>query len=94
MGAGQTFKLIVTFKGGSHTYTYLLVRKPGSRGGPWYTTGTGDTGYFANWEALIEWLRSDNIIGHSALIRMEEGTPNLSLPNKGKVRYPLGGKQR
>lgn len=94
MGAGQTFKLIVWFRGGRHTYTYLLVRKPGPKGGPWYTTGTGETGFFENWAALVEWLRSDNITGHSALIRMEEGTPNLGLPNKGKVRYTLGGKQR
>lgn len=94
MGAGTTFKLIVQFRGGTHLYTYLLVRKPGMRGGPWWTTGTGDTGYFPNWAALIEWLRSDNVAGHSALIRMIEGVPDKGLPNKGKVRYPLGGKQR
>lgn len=87
---GNTFKLIVTFKGGRHTYTYLLVRKP-QRGGPWYTTGTGDTGYFENWEALIEWLRSDNISAHSALVRMVDAT-RVS-PFDPNIRYRLGGKQ-
>jgi hypothetical protein len=87
---GNMFKLIVSFVGSAKVYTYLLVRKPGGRGGPWYTTGTGDTGYFENWDALMAWLRSDNVAGHSALIRMDEAT---SLPHK-PVRYPLGGKQR
>lgn len=92
MKAGTTFKLLVQFRGGSHTYTYLLVRKPGPIGGPWYTTGTGDTGYFANWGDLVEWLRSDNISGHSALIRVAEAERKSSYD--AKVRYALGGKQR
>jgi hypothetical protein len=92
MKAGTTFKLLVQFRGGSHTYTYLLVRKPGPVGGPWFTTGTGDTGYFKNWGDLVEWLRSDNIVGHSALIRVAEAERKTSYDPK--VRYHLGGKQR
>lgn len=92
VSAGSVFKLIVRFRGNSKLYTYLLYRKPsGSRGGPWYTTGTGDTGYFENWDALIAWLRSDNVSGHGKLTRLveAEARPGTLDP---KVRYHLGGK--
>jgi hypothetical protein len=74
---GHEFRIAVQFKPGGKIYTYLVlrVRKSLQAKYEYFTTGTGDTGYFPNWEEFVAWLEGDKVNLHGGLVSIGDLVP-------------------
>lgn len=72
---GWTYSAIdVKFRGTTTWYTFVLYQPRGKSGGPIYTTGRrSEYAMFSDWEAFIDWLRSDDVSDSSSYYRLDIG---------------------
>lgn len=74
------FQVVLKFRGDRQKYRFLFLHVP-DKG--YYSTGTTpDNGYFPTWEALWDYLDSDEVEERGALLYMRPSAPVRNIPVK------------